>query len=144
MTAIAFSNYLICLCSHYSIFLKEWEKPFKVQVETELCLSPALKLLSGSQQVAGKEVTLSCGLQVPHICPLLPTPAPAMPLPAFRDRNSGSWWWTGRPGVLQSMGSQRVGHNWVTKLNWTDCLIYFMSPALDSINICRREECLHA
>jgi len=33
---------------------------------------------------------------------------------------SGSWWWTGRPGVLQSMGSQRVGHNWATelKLNW--------------------------
>ena len=33
--------------------------------------------------------------------------------------NSGSWWWTGRPGVLQFMGSQRVGHNWVTELNWT-------------------------
>ena len=32
----------------------------------------------------------------------------------------GSWWWTGRPGVLQSMGSQRVGHNWVTKLNWME------------------------
>ena len=32
--------------------------------------------------------------------------------------NSGSWWWTGRPGVLQSMGLQRVGHNWVTELNW--------------------------
>ena len=32
--------------------------------------------------------------------------------------NSGSWWWTGRPGVLQCMGSQRVGHNWVTELNW--------------------------
>ena len=32
--------------------------------------------------------------------------------------NSGSWWWTGRPGLLQSMGSQRVRHNWVTKLNW--------------------------
>ena len=29
--------------------------------------------------------------------------------------NSGSWWWTGRPGVLQSMGSQRIGHNWVTE-----------------------------
>ena len=28
--------------------------------------------------------------------------------------NPGSWWWTGRPGVLQSMGSQRVGHNWAT------------------------------
>ena len=30
--------------------------------------------------------------------------------------NSGSWWWTGRPGVLQSMGSQRVGHDWATEL----------------------------
>ena len=35
--------------------------------------------------------------------------------------NSKSWWWTGRPGVLQSMGLQRVRHNWVTELNW----IYF-------------------
>ena len=34
--------------------------------------------------------------------------------------NSGSWWWTGRPGVLQFMGLQRVGHDWVTELNWTD------------------------
>ena len=33
--------------------------------------------------------------------------------------NSGSWWWTGRPGVLWFMGSQRVGHNWATELNWT-------------------------
>ena len=32
--------------------------------------------------------------------------------------NSGSWWWTGRPGLLQFMGSQRVGHNWTTELNW--------------------------
>ena len=32
--------------------------------------------------------------------------------------NSGSWWWTGSPGMLQLMGSQRVGHNWVTELNW--------------------------
>ena len=32
--------------------------------------------------------------------------------------NSGSCWWTGRPGVLQSMGSQRVGRDWVTELNW--------------------------
>ena len=30
--------------------------------------------------------------------------------------NSGSWWWTGRAGMLQSMRSQRVGHNWVTEL----------------------------
>ena len=32
--------------------------------------------------------------------------------------NSRSWWWTGRPGMLQFMGSQRVGHNWATELNW--------------------------
>ena len=32
--------------------------------------------------------------------------------------NSGSWWWTGRPGMLQSMGLQRVGHDWVTELNF--------------------------
>ena len=33
--------------------------------------------------------------------------------------NSGSWWWTGRPGVLQSMGLQRVGLDWVTELKWS-------------------------
>ena len=37
--------------------------------------------------------------------------------------DSGSWQWTGRPGVLHSMGSQRVGHNWATELNWTDALL---------------------
>ena len=31
---------------------------------------------------------------------------------------SGSWWWTGKTAVLQSMGSQRVGHDWATELNW--------------------------
>ena len=31
--------------------------------------------------------------------------------------NSRSWWWTEKPGILQSMGSQRAGHNWVTELN---------------------------
>ena len=41
--------------------------------------------------------------------------------------NSRSWWWTGRPGVLQSMGSQRVGHDWATELNWTE-------PQSSSIN----------
>ena len=32
--------------------------------------------------------------------------------------NSGSWWWTGRTGMLQSMGLQRVRHDWATQLNW--------------------------
>ena len=36
--------------------------------------------------------------------------------------NSRSWWWTGRPGVLQFMGSQSVGHDWATELNWRRCL----------------------
>ena len=50
--------------------------------------------------------------------------------------NSGSWWWTGRPGVLQFMGSQRVGHDWATELNWNlkrhkgwecNCSTYWLS-----------------
>ena len=40
---------------------------------------------------------------------------------------SGSWWWTEKSGMLQSMGTQRAGHDWATELNWTgiwqsDCL----------------------
>ena len=38
--------------------------------------------------------------------------------------SSGSWWWTRRPGLLQSMGSQRVGHDWVTEItDWYNALI---------------------
>ena len=37
--------------------------------------------------------------------------------------NSRSWWWTGKPGVLQFMGSQRVGHDWATELNWTELVL---------------------
>ena len=37
--------------------------------------------------------------------------------------NSGSWWWIGRPGVLQSRGLQRVGHNCATELNLTQLII---------------------
>ena len=36
--------------------------------------------------------------------------------------SSGSWWWTDKPGVLQSMGSQRGGHDWATELNWTELI----------------------
>ena len=36
--------------------------------------------------------------------------------------NSRSRWWTGRPGVLRFMESQRVGHDWATELNWTELL----------------------
>jgi len=38
--------------------------------------------------------------------------------------NSGRWWWTGSPGVLQLMGSQRVGHDWATELNYVTVPCY--------------------
>ena len=38
--------------------------------------------------------------------------------------SSVSWWWTGKPGALQSMGSQRVEHDWATELNWTENVLY--------------------
>ena len=38
--------------------------------------------------------------------------------------SSRSWWWTGNPGMLQSMGSQRVEHNWSTELNWPGKFIF--------------------
>ena len=34
--------------------------------------------------------------------------------------NSGSWWWTRRPGMLWFMGSQRVRHDWAAEMNWTE------------------------
>ena len=43
--------------------------------------------------------------------------------------NSRSWWWTGRPSVLVSMGSQRVRHDWATELNWNE-LSWLFSPLL--------------
>ena len=36
--------------------------------------------------------------------------------------SSWNWWWAGKPGMLQSMGSKMVGHDWVTELNWTELL----------------------
>ena len=37
------------------------------------------------------------------------------------------WWWAWKPGVLQSMGSQRVRHDWATELNWTSALFALVS-----------------
>ena len=48
--------------------------------------------------------------------------------------NSGNWWWTGRPGVLQSMGLQRVVHDWATEVNWTECSLETASwPSMKGI-----------
>ena len=41
-----------------------------------------------------------------------------------------SWWWTGRPGVLRFMELQRVGHDWVTELNWTELKVTILSKLL--------------
>ena len=40
-----------------------------------------------------------------------------------------SWWWTGRPSMLQSMGSQTVGHDWGTELNWYFSTIYWLKKS---------------
>ena len=48
--------------------------------------------------------------------------------------SSGSWWWTGKPGVLQSMGLQRVGHDWVTELSWV------VNPT--SVRLLHRWQCI--
>ena len=49
--------------------------------------------------------------------------------------NSGSWWWTGSPGVLRFLGSQRVGQDWVTELNWIqmDFLFFFYQKGVSII-----------
>ena len=51
--------------------------------------------------------------------------------------NIWSWWWTGRSGVLQFMGSQRVGHDWATELNWI-CFLKkpFFSKHSEIITFC--------
>ena len=41
--------------------------------------------------------------------------------------SSGSWWWTGKPGILQSVGSHRVRLNWVTELNWCHFVSHWLS-----------------
>ena len=50
--------------------------------------------------------------------------------------NSGSWCWTGRPDVLQFMGSQRVRNDWATELNWTIYLLWNYSPDQNSDESC--------
>ena len=50
--------------------------------------------------------------------------------------SSGSWWWTGNPGVLQSMGSQRVGHDWVTELGECCYWCEFLFRPLKLLLIC--------
>ena len=41
-----------------------------------------------------------------------------------------SWWWTGKPGRLRFIGSQRVGHDWATELNWTELNRHYIFKGL--------------
>ena len=54
--------------------------------------------------------------------------------------NSGSWWWTGRPGMLRFMGSQTVGHDWAIELNWTGMLLGSQDLTFSTrdLNLCHR------
>ena len=52
--------------------------------------------------------------------------------------SSGSWWWTGRSGVLQSVGSQRFGHDWVTELNWDDLRVQHVKSIKQRVRNSRR------
>ena len=50
--------------------------------------------------------------------------------------SSWSWWWTGRPGVLQSMGSQRVRLDWAAELNWKESSKYIPNTYLSRKSAC--------
>ena len=57
--------------------------------------------------------------------------------------NSGSWWWTGRPGVLWFMGSQRVGHHWGTDLIWSESYWKLRASSLWRVRIERKDKCFN-
>ena len=62
--------------------------------------------------------------------------------------NSGSWWWTGRPGMLRFMGSQRVGHDWVTELNWTgrevENFLWRFQSIIECLYVCPETDLNHS
>ena len=53
--------------------------------------------------------------------------------------NSGSWWWTGRPGMLQSIALQRVRHNGATELNWTGFHIEMVGTDSFTCMLCQKQ-----
>ena len=55
--------------------------------------------------------------------------------------NSVSWWWTGKPGVLQSMGLQRVRHYWATELNWAGPCSSDQDPVFPTARRSHQEAC---
>ena len=56
--------------------------------------------------------------------------------------NSGSWWWTERPGMLWFMGSQIVRHDWATELNWTEWCWASFHVSVGHLSIFSGEMCI--
>ena len=114
-------DYFWCTCSHMklsSVAFKDFPIP-----GWEMC---SLSWLIWKDPDAGKdwryeEWTYLCGLKAGERDDRGWDGWMASPTQWTRDWvNSRSWWWAGRPGMLQFMGSQKVGHDWATELNWTE------------------------
>ena len=54
----------------------------------------------------------------------------------------GSWWWTGKPGLLQSMGLQRVRHSWSPELNWFKIVRTWKQPKCPSMDDWIKKYCI--
>ena len=91
-------------------FSNAWK--WKVKVKSLSCVR-----LLATPWTAAYQAPSSMGFSRQEYWSGLPLPSPYM---TWVWVNCGSWWWTGRPGVLQFMGSQRGGHDWATELNWTE------------------------
>ena len=76
-----------------------------------------ITLLSHHQSVQRNESWSGTLLPISLLLPLI-----TLPWKTGVWVNSSSWWWTGRPGVLWFVGSQRVGNDWATELNWTELM----------------------
>ena len=59
------------------------------------------------------------------------------------ELHSGSWRWTGKPGMLQSMGSQRVGQDWATEPNWFRSNLTLTQPCTVLFPSCKRTYSVH-
>ena len=94
-----------------------WDLPGHISVHTDYVVERGAQGTLGSTPGAHTWLHSPWASALPceedgSVCCL--TPAVLISVTAF----PGSWWWTRRPGMLQSMRSQRVGHDWVTELNW--------------------------
>ena len=89
--------------SPISLVFKFWER---------LNVSKSITINKASFSFQGSELERGASEYIPRSTWLSARHPPTISHP--------HWWWTGRPGVLRFMGSQRIGHDWATELNWTE------------------------